>query len=288
MDQWSSNSFGGDRASRSERLWLSPRTASEAKLAVGDHDGVDLLPVDTDSIMSTLNAVEYLIEESREYRKTAPTISFSQKIHEINFKLKGDSMNTACLEKLADQVEKQWQPFLAPMELESDGLLGDLCLTAIYVERAICSYTFPEIFKKHTKDGSLRDLMNFLNNDDQLIPLCPSKYDCEKVLQDAQVRWAGVCKDFDFPKQWETKTGVWDVSDCSVPSDIRAIEVLKERFGGFHIKEKQVSMKHVEEILEYMKYDVPSWQFEIVDGFIGSLRKKMKKAGLHHDNIYFD
>ena len=111
--------------------------------------------------------------------------------------------------------------------LELDGLLGDLCLIAIYVERALCAYTFPEVFKKDADIGSLRDLLNFWNDDDQLVPLDPSKYDCEKVLEEAKEWWAVVCKNFDFPDEWKTKTGVWEVSECSVPCDIRAIEVLK-------------------------------------------------------------
>lgn len=210
-----------------------------------------------------------------------------QEVDELELKLKDDSLET--LQRQADEVEKQWEALMERTKgWESDGLLGDLCLIAMYVERALCAYTFPEVFKKDDDIGSLRDLLNFLNNDDQLVSLDPSKYNCEKVLEEAKERWAVVCKNFNFSDEWKTKTGVWEVSDCSVPHDIRAIEVLKARLGGFSVIEKPISLQYAEQNIESMKYELSLGQFDLVAGFIGSLREKMIKTGFSHGNLLLD
>ena len=243
------------------------------------------------NITNALSASEELIKKSNEQnqRIDGQLALLTQEVGACEKEMASLKMKPlTTLHEQIDELKKRWEALERMMVFESDGLLGDLCLIAMYVERVLCSYTFPEVFDKDTDKGSLRDLMDFLNNDDHPVPLDPIKYDCEKVLQEAKERWEVVCKNFNFPDEWKTRTGAWEVSDCSVPSDIRAIEVLKARFNGFHVIEKQVSMKHAEEILEDTRYEMRPWQFDLVAGFIGSLREKMTKTGLHHDNILLD
>ena len=128
-------------------------------------------------------------------------------------------------------------------------------------------------------------------NDQQLVPLDPSsvKVHClKKELKKAKERWAVVCKNFKFPAEWKTKTGAWEVSDPYVPRDIRAIEVLKSRLRGVRVIEKPISLKHAKQNVKLVKYDMPSWQFDLVDGFIGSLSEKMTQTGLPCGNLLLD
>ena len=49
-----------------------------------------------------------------------------------------------------------------------------------------------------------------------------------------------------------------------------------------------VSLKYAEENLESIKNNMALWQFELVAAFIGLLREKMTKSGLHHDYLLLD
>ena len=95
-------------------------------------------------------------------------------------------------------------------------------------------------------------------------------------------------KNFNFPDEWRTKTGVWEDYDCNDPGDIRAIEVLKSQLRGVRVIEKPISLKHAKQNVKLVKYDMPSWQFDLVDGFIGSLSEKMTQTGLPSGNLLLD
>ena len=160
------------------------------------------------------------------------------------------------------------------------------CEIAVDVEQAICSNVLPEIFMKGL-NANLHHLLNHLNDPAQHFPLDPNVYDRDKILCEARERWAIVCKTFDFPIEWQMKTGEWDVYDCTVPGDIRAIEVLK--LSGTSMPcTSHISLKYAEENLESIKNNMAPWQFELVAAFIGSLREKMTKSGLHHDYLLLD
>ena len=88
-----------------------------------------------------------------------------------------------------------------------------------------------------------------------------------------------------FPKNG--KSGEWDIYDRTVPGDIRAIEVLKLS-GTSMFCTGAISLKCAEENLECIKHIMALWQFELVAAFIGSLREKMTKSGLHHDYLLLD
>ena len=49
-----------------------------------------------------------------------------------------------------------------------------------------------------------------------------------------------------------------------------------------------ISLKYAEEKVEAMKDKLPPWQFELVAEFIGSLRDKLTKTGLHHNYLHLD
>ena len=99
------------------------------------------------------------------------------------------------------------------------------CKIAVDVEQAIiCSNVLPEIFMKGL-NVNLHHLLNHLNDLAQRFPLDPNVYDRDKILCEAREWWAIVCKAFDFPIEWQTKTGEWDFYDCTVPGDISKSEV---------------------------------------------------------------
>ena len=163
---------------------------------------------------------------------------------------------------------------------------GDLGMLAVYVEQSICSYVLPDVFL-NDNGASLHDLLNYLNNPDRPLPLDPNEYDCADIIDKARKKWETVCENFSFPNEWKTKTGEWKVFDCSVPGDIRAIEVLK--MGGVSINfPSHISLKYAEQNVECMKDKMPPWQFKLVSAFIRSLRDKMTKTGLCHNNLCLD
>lgn len=157
---------------------------------------------------------------------------------------------------------------------------------AVNMEQAICSYVLPEIFKNDSS-ASLHDLLNHLNSENEPFPLNPTEYDREKILHKARERWEIICKDFNFPKEWQTKAGDWDIYDRTVPDDIRPIEILKlSGFGA--ICSTPISLKYAEQNVESIEDEMAPWQFKLVTGFIGSLRDKMTKSGLCHDSLLLD
>ena len=284
-------------------------------MPISSDESADVLDLNEDDFMNTLSAIHELIKKSNEQQRRIDdkleylsreidasfkqTMSLKQEVDKLEFKIKceremGDiSMKT--LQKQVDELDKRWDGIVEKTKgLESDGLLGDLCHIAIYIEHAICAYTVPEVFKKDGDRGNLRSLLNLLNGNDQLTPLpgardpSSEKAHCEKGLQEARERWAVVCKNFDFPDEWKIKMGVWEVSDHSVPGDMQAIEVLKSRLKGVCIIEKPINLKYAKQNVELVKYEMPLWQFDLVAGFIGSLREKMTKTGLLHGNLLLD
>ena len=88
-----------------------------------------------------------------------------------------------------------------------------------------------------------------------------------------------------FQMNGKMKTGQWNkVIDHNIPGDIRAIKVLKLNDGCL-LSLRDISLKYAEQNVESIKDKLPLWQFDLVAGIIGSLREKMTKTGLHHDNI---
>ena len=49
-----------------------------------------------------------------------------------------------------------------------------------------------------------------------------------------------------------------------------------------------IRLTYAEENVEAMKDELPPWQFELVAEFIGSLRDKLTKTGLHHNYLHLD
>ena len=198
-----------------------------------------------------------------------------------------DDTETAIQTQL-DELHEEWRVIVEKRKaLESNNLQGDLGMLAVYVEQAMCTHVMPEVF--WNDDGaSLHRLLDYLNTNNLPLPLDPSKYNCERILSEARKRWEIMCEIFNFPNEWKTKSGEWKpVYDCNVPGDIRAIEVLK--MGGVNINfPSPVSLKYAEQNVESMKEELAPWQFELVGPFIGSLRDKMTRSGLHHNNLILD
>ena len=260
-----------------------------------------------DDFVSTLSRIQEMMEKSSEQQRRIDdkleslfqkvdtsfkeTVSLKQDIdNEIIKEREVGSISIKMLQEQIDELNRRWEGVVVEEKMKADGLLGDLCLTAVYVERAMCTYTWPEA--RVYELGNLRDLMNVLNG---VVSLVPNKYGGEeehggKVLEEARERWAIVCEIFDFPDEWKTKTGAWQVSDCSIPNDIRAIEILKARLGGFRVVEKPVSLAYAEQNVELIKYELPLEEYESVTTFIKSLREKMTnfKTGFPHGKLLLD
>ena len=240
-----------------------------------------------DDIVSTLGELRDLVRISNEQEQW-----FEEKLACVSQQVRTASAEAASLkqkvERLGNEIDALRKFVTERIEiLESVSLEGGLSMIAVYMEQAICSYVLPEVFMNNSS-ASLHDLLNFLNSDDALFPLDPNEYDRKKILHEARKRWVIVCKDFRFPDEWKTRSGGWKVFDCTVPGDIRAIEVLK-MFAGVRVNfPNPISLKYAEENVESMKDELPPWQFKLVSEFIGSLREKMMKNGLHHDYILLD
>ena len=198
--------------------------------------------------------------------------------HEIG-QLKGDLEDNSVMETLQNQVDELCEEWKG---LRGKGNNSEFGLVGVYVEQAICSHVLPEVYMS-TKCASLHDLLDILN-DNEPFPLDPDKCDCEKILDEATERWGNLCKALDFPNEWITKTGGWSIYDCTVPNDIRAIEILKLSRVSVTYQEP-VSLKHAEQHVESLKDEMPLSQFNLVAPFIGSLRDKMIKNGLCHDKL---
>ena len=222
-----------------------------------------------------------------------------QEIGELEKELDDDSRTTKDLHERIDKLTKEWDRLA---RWKSDNLQNDLGLIAAYIEQAICCHVLPDVFVNELCP-SLHDLLDYLNRSDEFFPLDPSEYNCKEILQVARKRWENVCENFNFPDEWKTKTGQWskfiDCSidydraiihdhDCSVPGDIRAIEMLKDGMPYPLMSMRHISLKYAEQNVESMQDDLPPWQFKLVAAFVGSLREKMTKTGLQHDHILLD
>lgn len=185
-----------------------------------------------------------------------------------------------------DKSPTEWGVMKARrVNLESVHFQDDFVMITVYIEQAICSHVMPEIFTDDV-EPNLHDLLNLLNSVDHQYEVDPNEEKREKILCSAKMQWANVCEEFNFPEEWKMKSGEWKVADCTVPNDIRAIEVLK--FGRVGIVNKTVRLKHAEQDVDSMMDKMPLWQFELVAGFIGLLRGKMIRSGLHHNNLLLD
>ena len=268
---------------------------------------MEFQPDDLDEIMSAINEINSLVRKLNEQDKWfdenlanlsqaicdefAQAETLKQEVEELGHTIgeltRENVKDDSTMKTLQDQVDKlceEWK--VLRHTFESDTLLSRFGLIAVYVEQAICSHVLPEIFMNDA-GASLHCLLDLLNGDDKRFPLDPNKYDYEKILCEARKRWENVCKSFDFPDEWKTKMGGWSVSDCTVPGDIRTIEVLK--LSGVSITyPNPISLKYAEENVEYIKDEMPPWQFELVDAFIYSLRDKIMKSGLHYDKLLLD
>ena len=239
-----------------------------------------------DDIVSALGELRDLVRISNEQEQW-----FEEKLACVSQQVRTVSAEAASLKQEVERMGKiidALRIFVTERIeiLESVSLESGLSMIAVYVEQAICSYVLPEVFMNNSS-ASIHDLLNFLNSDDAIFPLDPNEHDCKKILREARKRWAIVCKDFRFPDEWKTRSGGWKVFDCTVPGDIRAIEVLKK--CGVRVNfPNPISLKYAEENVESMKDELPLWQFKLVADFIGSLREKMIKNGLHHDHILLD
>ena len=96
---------------------------------------------------------------------------------EIKYEREVGEKSMKMLQKQVKELDKRWEGIVEKSDkaFKSDGLLGDICQIAVYIEHAICAFTFPEVFNNDTDRGSLCSLLNLLNGDDQnlLVPLDP-------------------------------------------------------------------------------------------------------------------
>ena len=218
--------------------------------------------------LAEINAIKHGVEK------------LGHKIGEFKRDLEDDSVMET-LQNQVDELCEEWKGLTG-----GKGNTSDFGLIAVYVEQAVCSHVLPEVYM-NTKCASLRDLLNILN-DNEPFPLDPDECDCEKILDEATERWGNLCKTLNFPNEWITRTGGWSIYDCTVPNDIRAIEILKVLSGVSVTYQKPVSLKYAEQHVESIKDKMPPWRYDLVVSFIGSLRNKMIKSGLHHDKLLLD
>lgn len=220
----------------------------------------------------------------------ARTEALKNEVEELD-QLRRELYDTDSLEPLQSQIEElseEWKVIVEKRQALESGhnIQGDLGMVAVYVEQAMCAYVLPEVFL-NDDNACLHKLLNYLNGKDNPLPLSPDEYDCESILSSAKKRWEIVCKNFSFPDAWKSKTGGWMFYDCSVPGDLRAIEVLK--MGGVSLNfPSPISLKYAEQNVESMKEELPVWQFNLVAEFIWSLRDKITKTGLHHKHLILD
>ena len=220
------------------------------------------------------------IESARSESLTQNVENLGHKVDELTKVVKSDSLKT--MRDQLDNLSTEWKVIAKVLNFDAN-LLDDLGIVAVCIEQAICSHVLPEIFINDS-DAGLHDLLGFLNSDEK--PITSDLNELEQVLCTAKKRWETVCEGFNFPEEWKTKSGEWSAMDCTVPGDIRAIEVLKLSRVSTNIK--PISLKHAEKNIKSIKDELPPWQFELVATFIGSLREKMTRIGLYHDCLYLD
>ena len=268
---------------------FQPQCEDDEEDMLSDPEIADLIEKAREQEQSLTNRLASLSQEIRTERTEMEALK--KELEEIDQEMK-EAFNTDSLKSLQGQVEKlseKWQVIKKkrrPLE-SGQNIPGDFGMVAVYVEQAICAHVLPEVFLNDDK-ASLRRLLTYLNGKNRPFPLNPKEYDCEGILSDGRSRWEILCKNFNFPDAWKTRADdEWTVHDCSVPGDIRAIEVLK--MGGVCIDFPcPIRLKYAEEKVELMKDELSPWQFKLVAEFIGSLRDKITKTGLHHDNLYLD
>ena len=221
--------------------------------------------------------------EQQGYQSPTEQVSeVKQKAEELKSEIKKTDESISSTQDCIKEFKKQ----LANIEQErktcrGDYLIVDYCRIACYFEHALCSRVLPEVFVNE-QDPSVHTLLDYLNGDDRSIfPLDSNKYNCEKILSDARERWDIMCEKLDLPSEWKKRAGGWKVWDRTIPPEIRALDILRL---GRNILDgpKPVSLKFAKENLSSIEDDMPSWQFELVASFIGSLRAKMVKSGLSH------
>ena len=227
-------------------------------------------------------------EQQRYQSLTEQVSEVKQKAKELKSEIKKTDKSISSTQDRIKEFKKQ----LADIEEErkickGDYLIVDYCRIACYFEHALCSHVLPEVFVNE-QDPSVHALLDYLNgNDRSIFPLDSNKYNCEKILSDARERWDIMCEKLDLPSEWKKRAGGWKVWDCMIPPVIRAMDILRL---GRNILDgsKPVSLKFAEENLSSVEDDMPSWQFELVASFIGSLRENMVKSALHHKHLLLD
>ena len=248
----------------------------------------DLLEKAYEQEKSLTNKLAFLSEDVR--TELAQTKVLKEEVYELD-QLQREMYDTDSLKPLQCQIEdlnKEWEVIVKERKpLESGhNIQGDLGTVAVYVEQAMCAYVLPQVFLNNDK-ASLRNLLKYLNGNNKPFPLDPKKYNCEGILSDARNKWEILCKNFNFPNAWKITSDAWAVDDCTIPADIRAIEVLKECGVSINFP-SPVSLKCAEQNVESLKDELPPWQFKLVSEFIGSLREKITRTGLHHNNLDLD
>ena len=228
--------------------------------------------------------------EQQEYQ------SLTEGLDEVKQKaaeLKSGTKKTAeSLNSTQYQIE-DYRKRLADIKEERKAQKGDLLIVdysriACYFEQALCSHILPEIFV-NKQDASIHDLLDYLNSDYKgTFPFGANEYNYKKILSEARERWDAMCEKLDLPCEWKKRRGGWKVWDSTIPSEIRAMDVLRLGRKSILDNPKPVSLKFVEENLLSIEDIIPSWEFELVVNFIGSLRTKLVKGELVHKCLLLD
>ena len=178
-----------------------------------------------------------------------------------------------------EQERKAWK---------GDLLIMDYCRIAYYFEQALCTHILPEVFIDK-QDASIHNLLDYINGDGEgTFPVDSNRYDCKKILSEARERWDAMCENLDLPSEWKRRPGGWKVWDHTIPAEIRAIDVLRLGRKSIQERPKPVRLKIAEENLSSVEDIVASWEFELVESFIGSLRTKLVKGELSHTHLLLD
>ena len=149
-------------------------------------------------------------------------------------------------------------------------------------------HILPEVFIDK-QNASIHNLLDYINGDSEgTFPLDPSEYDRKKILSEARERWDAMCENLDLPSEWKRRSGGWKVWDRTIPAEIRAMDIL--RLGRKSVLErlKPVRLKFAEENLSSVEDIVATWEFELVESFIGSLRTKLIKGEVSHTHLLLD
>ena len=209
------------------------------------------------------------------------TQSLGVTIHNIKEELRklNDDYNSTI--KLLKQKVNDLEEKLGQFQKESD----KLCLgqTASVFEQALCSHVLPEVFQKDNF-ASIKELMRYLSGKKGLpIPLRPKG---PIILSDAKKRWDELYEKIEFPAEWKTESGLWEIKENDEPPDLAAIGILKqERIPVAH--PIPISLTRAKEIVlsDWYKESLPEWQYPVVKQFICSVPEKLHKGNLQHQNI---